>query len=329
MRIAINGFGRIGRTVFKRALQNKINVVAINDLTATKTLAYLLKYDSVYRTYDADIKVNKNSLVVNGKEIKVLAEKDPANLPWKKLNVDFVVESTGFFTDRKGASRHLSAGAKKVLISAPAKKPDVTIVPGVNENELKKEHKIISLGSCTTNCLAPIAKVLNDSFVIKKGFMTTVHAYTNDQKILDVPHHKLRRGRAAALSIIPTTSGATKSVVEVIPELKGKLDGLAMRVPVACGSVVDFVAEVKNAVDVARVNNAFKVAAKGKLKGILDYTEDELVSSDIIGNPHSSVVDGLSTMVLGNNLVKVLSWYDNEWGYSCRMVDALKLIAKK
>lgn len=329
MRIAINGFGRIGRTVFKRALQNKINVVAINDLTATKTLAYLLKYDSVYRTYDADIKVNKNSIVVNGKEIKVLAEKDPANLPWGKLNVDLVVESTGFFTDRKGASRHLSAGAKKVLISAPAKKPDVTIVPGVNEKELKKEHKIISLGSCTTNCLAPVAKVLNDSFVIKKGFMTTVHAYTNDQEILDVPHHKLRRGRAAALSIIPTTSGATKSVVEVIPELKGKLDGLAMRVPVACGSVVDFVAEVKNAVDVARVNNAFKVAAKGKLKGILDYTEDELVSSDIIGNPHSSVVDGLSTMVLGNNLVKVLSWYDNEWGYSCRMVDALKLIAKK
>ena len=329
MRIAINGFGRIGRTVFKRALQNKINVVAINDLTATKTLAYLLKYDSVYRTYDADIKVNKNSIVVNGKEIKVLAEKDPANLPWGKLNVDLVVESTGFFTDRKGASRHLSAGAKKVLISAPAKKPDVTIVPGVNEKELKKEHKIISLGSCTTNCLAPAAKVLNDSFVIKKGFMTTVHAYTNDQEILDVPHHKLRRGRAAALSIIPTTSGATKSVVEVIPELKGKLDGLAMRVPVACGSVVDFVAEVKNAVDVARVNNAFKVAAKGKLKGILDYTEDELVSSDIIGNPHSSVVDGLSTMVLGNNLVKVLSWYDNEWGYSCRMVDALKLIAKK
>lgn len=329
MRIAINGFGRIGRAVLKRALQNKINIAAINDLTDTKTLAYLLKYDSVYGVYDADIKAKKDSIVVNGKEIRVFSEKDPANLPWEKLKVDIVVESTGLFRDREGASKHLDAGAEKVLISAPAKKPDITIVPGVNEKNLRKEHKIISLGSCTTNCLAPIAKVLNDNFVINKGFMTTIHAYTNDQKILDLPHKDLRRARAAALSIIPTTSGATQSVVEVIPELDGKLDGLAIRVPVACGSLVDFVAELNKSVDVGRVNSAFKSAAKGKLKGILAYTEEEIVSSDVIGNPCSSIVDGLSTMVLSDNMVKVLSWYDNEWGYSCRMVDALKLIAKK
>jgi glyceraldehyde 3-phosphate dehydrogenase len=328
MRIAINGFGRIGRSVFKIGLERGFDFVAINDLTDPKVLAYLLSYDSVYGRYDKKVEAGPNYIKVNGKKIQILNEKDPERLPWKKLGVDVVIESTGFFTDREGAQKHIKAGAKKVLITAPAKNSDVTIVPGVNDEKLKKEHKIISMGSCTTNCLAPVAKVLNDEFGIKQAFMTTAHAYTNDQMILDVPHKKLRRGRAAAINIIPTTSGATQSVAEAIPELKGKMDGLALRVPVACGSIVDFVAELNKKVTVKEINNALKKAASGKLKGILEYTEDEIVSSDVIGNKSSSVVDGLSTQVIGEsgNLVKVLSWYDNEFGYSNRMVDLLKML---
>ena len=328
MRVAINGLGRIGRAVLKIGLEKGVNFVAVNDLTDIKTLSYLLKYDSVYGNYDKKVSTGSDFIKIEKKKIKVFAEPNPENLPWKKLGVDVVVESTGLFTDREDAAKHLSAGAKKVLISAPSKNPDVTIVLGVNLNKLKKEHKIISMGSCTTNCLAPLAKVLDDSFGIKRGFMTTVHAYTNDQRILDVPHKKLRRGRAAATNIIPTTSGATISVAEAIPSLKGKMNGLALRVPVVCGSIVDFCAELKKKVSVEEVNNAFKKAEKGKLKGILQYTEDEIVSSDIIGNSHSSVIDGASTQVLGN-LVKVLSWYDNEYAYSCRMVELLKFIEEK
>jgi len=325
MKIAINGLGRIGRAVLKIALEKNVNVVAVNDLIDTKTLAYLMKYDSVYGNYDKKVEAGKDFLKINNRKIKVLAEPDPEKLPWKKLGIDIVIESTGFFADREGAGKHLKAGAKKVLISAPAKNSDVTVVLGVNENKLKREHKIISMGSCTTNCLAPLAKVLNDSFGIKKGFMTTVHAYTSNQNILDSPHKKLRRGRSAGVNIIPTTSGATKSVAEVIPELKEKINGLAMRVPVACGSVVDFVAELNKKVTKEQVNKAFKKASAGKMKGILQYTEDEIVSSDIIGNSYSSVIDGISTMVIGN-IVKVLSWYDNEYGYSCRMVELVKML---
>lgn len=326
MKLAINGLGRIGRLVLKICLEKGIDIVAVNDLCDVKTIAYLLKYDSVYRNYDKKVETGKDFLKINGKTIKVFSEENPEKLPWKKLGVDVVIESTGFFEDK--AYKHLKAGAKKVIISAPSKKCDVTIVLGVNEEKLKKEHKIISMGSCTTNCLAPVAKVLNDNFGIKKAFMTTVHAYTNDQKILDVPHRKLRRGRGAAVNIIPTTSGATTSVAEVIPELKGKMDGLALRVPVACGSIVDFVAELNKKITKEDVNNAFKKAASGKMKGILQYTEDEIVSSDIIKNPNTSIIDGLSTQVLGNgntgNLVKILSWYDNEYAYSCKIVDLIK-----
>ena len=325
MKVAINGLGRIGRAVLKIGLERGINFVAINDLTDAKTLSYLLKYDSVYGNYDKKISTGDGFLKINGKKIEMFSESDPENLPWKKLGVDIVIEATGFFTDRQGAEKHLKAGAKKVIISAPAENPDITIVLGVNHNKLKKEHKIISMGSCTTNCLAPAAKVLNEGFGIKKGFMTTVHAYTNDQKILDVPHKKLRRGRGAAINIIPTTSGATTSVAEVIPSLKGKMDGLALRVPVACGSIVDFVAELNKKITTKQVNSVFKKIANGKLKGILQYTEDEIVSSDVIKNTHSSIIDGKSTQVIGN-MVKVLSWYDNEWGYSCRMIDLLKML---
>ena len=323
MKIAINGLGRIGRLVLKIGLERGLDIVAVNDLTSVQNLAYLLKYDSVYGNYNKKIEAGKDFLSINGKKIKVFAEKDPENLPWKALKVDVVVESTGLFEDE--GYKHLKAGAKRVIISAPSKKCDLTIVLGVNEEKLKKEHKVISMGSCTTNCLAPLAKVLNDKFGIKRGFMTTVHAYTNDQKILDIPHKKFRRGRAAAVNIIPTTSGATTSVAEVIPELRGKLDGLAMRVPIVCGSIVDFVAELKKEATKEEINNALKSAASGKLKGILQYTEDEIVSSDIIKNPNSSIVDGLSTQVIGN-MVKVLSWYDNEYGYSCRVIDLLKRI---
>ncbi|MFZ5955401.1 MAG: type I glyceraldehyde-3-phosphate dehydrogenase [Nanoarchaeota archaeon] len=324
MRVAINGLGRIGRLVLKIGLERGIDFVAINDLTDPKTLAYLLKYDSVYGIYNKDVKSGEDYIQINNKKIRVFSKKNPEELPWKELKVDLVVESSGLFIDKEQSERHIVAGAKKVIISAPSKNPDVTIVLGVNEKNLNKENRIISMGSCTTNCLAPIAKVLNENFGIKKGFMTTVHAYTNDQKILDLPHKKLRRGRTAGLNMIPTNSGATQSVVEVIPELKGKLDGLAIRVPIACGSIVDFVAELNKDVSVGEVNNALKKYAS-KFKEILEYTEEEIVSSDIIKNSHSSIVDGLSTMVLGNT-VKILSWYDNEFGYSNRLVDLLRIL---
>lgn len=323
MKIAINGFGRIGRPVLKIALEKGLDVVAINDLTDTKTLAFLLQHDSVYHTYEKKVTYTNDSIIINNKKIKVFSETDPNKLPWKKLGVDVVIESTGRFTDKEEALKHIKAGAKKVIITAPAKNPDVTIVLGVNDKDLKKEHKIISMASCTTNCLAPLVKILNDEIGIENGFMTTAHAYTNDQKILDLPHKDLRRARAAALSIIPTTSGATKAVIEVIPELKGKLDGLAMRVPVPNGSIVDFVAVLKRKTTKEEVNNLFKKYAKGKLKGILDYTEEEIVGMDIVKNANSSIVDGLSTQVI-DKTVKVLSWYDNEWGYSCRIVDLIK-----
>ncbi len=322
--IAINGFGRIGRAFFKVALEKKLNIVAINDLTDTATLAYLLKHDSVYRKYKEKINYTKNSIRVGNKTFKVYGERDPENLPWKQLKIDVVLEATGFFRDKKGANKHIKAGAKRVLISAPAKNPDVTIVLGVNDAKLKKSHKIVSMASCTTNCLAPIVKILNDKFGIKSGFMTTVHAYTNDQKILDVPHKKVRRGRAAALSIIPTSSGATSAIGEVIPAMKGKLDGLSMRVPVPNGSIVDFVCVLKKNVTKEQVNNTLKLAAKGKLKGILEYSEEELVGMDVVGNPSSSIVDSLSTQVVNGNNVKILSWYDNEWGYSNRLADVIK-----
>lgn len=325
MKIAINGLGRIGRPVLKIALEKGLNVVAVNDLTDSETLAYLMRYDSVYGLYDKKIVVGKDFFKIAGKKVRVLAEPSPEKLPWEKLGVDIVVESTGAFTDKEKASLHLKAGAKKVVISAPGKNPDVTVILGVNNKNLKKEHKIISMASCTTNCLAPVAKVLEDNFKIKKGFMTTVHAYTPTQKILDAPTKKLRRGRAGAINIIPTTSGATTATCETLPKLRGKIDGLAFRVPVACGSIVDFVAELNKKSSVKQINNTFKKAASGKMKGILQYSEDEIVSSDIIGNSHSAIVDGLSTQVLGN-IVKVLAWYDNEYGYSCRMVDLLKML---
>ena len=326
VRIAINGFGRIGRAVFKIALEKGLNIVAINDLTSVDNLAYLLKYDTVYRRYDRKVEAKGKNLVVNGKKIPVFGETNPENLPWKKLKVDIVAECTGFFAYREGASKHLKAGSKRVLISAPAKDPDITVVKGVNDYKLKRQ-KIVSNASCTTNCFAPIVKVPNDNFGIRKGFMTTVHAYTGDQRILDGPHKKWRRGRAAAMSIVPTTTGAAKAVCEVLPEMKGKLDAIAMRVPVADGSIVDFVAETDESVTAEEINKTFMKASKGKMKGIMEYMEEEIVSSDIIGNPHSCIIDGLSTRVNGN-MVKVLGWYDNEYGYSNRMVDILKTMAK-
>ena len=324
MNVAINGFGRIGRHVFKICLEKNVNVVAINDLTSPSNLAYLLKYDSIYGVYDKNISYGEDWIRVGNKKVKVLSEKDPEKLPWREMKVDAVVESTGFFTDRDGAMKHINAGAKKVIISAPAKNPDITICPGVNMDKLKKSDKIISVASCTTNALSPVAKILNDEFGIKKGLMTTVHAYTATQALMDGPNKKMRRGRSAVLNIVPTSSGATDAVTEVIPELKGKIDGVAMRVPVACGSIVDFVAELKKDVDVKKLNNTFKKYSNGKMKGILEYTEDEIVSSDVIRNPHSSIVDGTCTQVLGNNFVKVLAWYDNEYGYSNRMVDVIR-----
>jgi len=328
-RVAINGFGRIGRLVFRAGMRNKkINFVAVNDLTDAETLAHLLKYDSVHGILDAKIKAKDNSIFFNGKEIRVFAEKDPEKLPWKKLNIDVVVESTGIFTTKEGAEKHIKAGAKKVLISAPFKGKDFvkTIVIGVNEKDYdKKKDNIISLASCTTNCLAPLVKVLNDNFGVEKGFMTTVHAYTNDQRILDLPHKDLRRARATNLSIIPTTTGAAKSVAETIPELKGKLDGMAMRVPVADGSITDFVAVLKKEANAEEINRIFKSAAEKSLKGILQYTEEPIVSIDVVGNPHSAIFDSQLTKVSGN-LVKVIAWYDNEWGYSCRMIDFIKMM---
>jgi glyceraldehyde 3-phosphate dehydrogenase len=325
VKIAINGLGRIGRAVLKIALDKKLEVVAVNDLASIESIVYLIKYDSVYGNFSGKVERGSDFIKINNKKIKVFSEKDPEKLPWGELGVDVLIESTGAFTDREGAEKHLKAGAKKVIITAPGKNPDFTVVLGVNEDKLKKEHKIISMASCTTNCLAPIVKVLNDNFKIEKGYMTTVHAYTNDQVILDIPHKKLRRGRAGAINLIPTSSGATTSVIEVIPELKGKLDGLAIRAPVACGSITDFVAVLKKPVIKDQINGALKKASQTSMKGILFYSEDELVSSDIIGNPNSSIVDSLLTQANGN-LVKVLSWYDNEYGYSNRVIDLIKLL---
>lgn len=330
-KVGINGFGRIGRNVFRAALGNPaVDIVAVNDLTDAKTLAHLLKYDSVHGILNAEVKADGNDIVVNGKTIKVLAEKDPANLPWKDLGVEVVVESTGRFTARDKAAAHLTAGAKKVVISAPAKNEDITIVMGVNQDKYDAaKHHVISNASCTTNCLAPFAKVLHDSFGIKRGLMTTVHSYTNDQRILDLPHKDLRRARSAGMSIIPTTTGAAKAVALVLPELKGKLNGFAMRVPTPNVSVVDLVAELDKTVTAEEINAALKKAAEGELKGVLAYCDEPLVSKDFNGNPNSSIVDALSTMVIEGNLVKVVSWYDNEWGYSNRVVDLIGFIAKK
>jgi len=328
VRVAINGFGRIGRMVFYAGFDDEdIEWVAFNDLTDTKTLAHLLKYDSVHRHFPGDVSYTNDGLVVNGKFIKVLAEKDPEKLPWKDMNVDVVVESTGFFTEREGAQKHITAGAKKVLISAPGKGVDITVVKGVNEHLYdKSKHNIISNASCTTNCLAPIVKVLQDHLGIVHGFMNTTHAYTADQRLVDAPHKDLRRARSAAVSIIPTTTGAAKTVGEVITELKGKLDGVSFRVPVPDGSIVDFTCEVKKDTSIEEINALFKNAANNQLKGVLEYTEDPIVSADIIHNTNSCIFDSALTNVIDKRFVKVVGWYDNEWGYSCRMVDILKIL---
>lgn len=331
VKVGINGFGRIGRLVFRAALNNpEIEVVAVNDLTDAKMLAHLLKYDSVHGTLEEEVTVDGDSFVVAGKRVKVLAERDPAQIPWKDLGVEIVVESTGRFTNRADAAKHLEAGAKKVVISAPGKEEDITIVMGVNEEKYDPaNHHVISNASCTTNCLAPFAKVLHEKFGIKRGMMTTIHSYTNDQQILDLPHKDFRRARAAAQSMIPTTTGAAKAVALVLPELKGKLNGMAVRVPTPNVSLVDLVAEVEKEVTVEEVNAALKEAAEGELKGILAYNELPLVSSDYNHTTVSSTVDGLSTMVMEGKMVKVLSWYDNEYGYSNRVVDLVEYIAKK
>ena len=331
LKVAINGFGRIGRLVVRAARTRKapIDFVAVNDLTDAATLAHLLKYDSVHRIWhEASGKAVDGNLVVSGDKIAVSAERDPSKLPWKALGVDVVLEATGHFTDRDKAALHLAAGAKSVLVSAPAKGADITFVMGVNDHLFdKRKHQVFSIGSCTTNCLAPVAKVLEDSFGIDHGFMTTIHAYTNDQNILDLPHKDLRRARAAGLSMIPTSTGAAKAISEVLPVLKGRLDGMAVRVPVMDGSLVDLVVKVKRSVTKEEINAAMKAAAEGPLKGILEYCEDPIVSNDVIGNPASSVFDSLSTNVMQGDMVKVLSWYDNEWGFSNRVVDALLKLA--
>ncbi|MBZ0221080.1 MAG: type I glyceraldehyde-3-phosphate dehydrogenase [Candidatus Methylomirabilis sp.] len=332
VRVAINGFGRIGRNILRASLGNldKIEFVCINDVTDAPTLAHLLKYDSVFGKIPAEISVKGSSLILNGKEIKVTAERDPAKLPWKELNVDIALECTGLFTSRDKAEAHITAGAKKVIISAPAKNEDITICLGVNhESYDPKKHNIISNASCTTNCLAPVAKVLNDRFGIVKGLMTTVHAYTNDQRILDLPHKDLRRARAAALSMIPTSTGAAKAVSLVLPELKGRLDGMAIRVPVPTVSVVDLTAELSKAATADDINSAFLEASNSSLKGVLEYTEELLVSVDFKGNPHSSIFDAQATKVIGEKMAKVLAWYDNEWGFSCRMRDVVLYMAGK
>ena len=330
IKVGINGFGRIGRNVYRVIAEREgIDVVAVNDLTDARTLSILLKYDSVHGKFRGDIDSKENAIIVKGKDVRLTKEKDPAKLPWKELGVEVVIESTGIFTKRADCEKHLEAGAKKVILSAPAKdRLDATIVMGINENVLKPEHKIVSNASCTTNCLAPLAKVINDNFGIEKGLMTTIHAYTNDQKVTDLVHSDLRRARAAAINIIPTTTGAAKAIGEVVPELKGKLDGMAMRVPVADGSVTDLVALVKKKVSIEEINKIIKAASENELKGILEYCEDPIVSSDIIDNGHSCIFDSLSTYVVGDNLIKVIGWYDNEWGYSNRVVDLIELIAK-
>ena len=330
VKVAINGFGRIGRMVY-RAMMNdpQINVIAINDLTDTKTLAHLLKYDSVHGRINADIKTTEHSLIINGKEITVFAQKDPLQLPWRQLDIDVVVESTGFFTKRADASKHLQAGAKKILISAPSADADITIVKGVNEHLYdKNKHHIVNNASCTTNCLAPIVKVIDDNFGIERGFMTTVHAYTADQRLVDAPHNDLRRARSAAMSLIPTTTGAAKSVAEVIPHLKGKLDGISIRTPVPDGSFTDFVCVLKKSVTKEQVNWLFSEVAKYHLAGIIEYTQDPIVSVDIVGNPHSCIIDAALTNVIDGTFLKIGAWYDNEWGYSNRMVDVIKVMWK-
>ncbi len=333
VKVGINGFGRIGRQVFKAMRDlygDLLEVVAVNDITSPDVLAHLLKYDSNYGRFNGTVEVQGSSIFVDGKEIRVLAEKDPANLPWKDLGVQLVVESTGVFTDAQKAAAHLQAGAKKVIITAPAKNEDITIVLGVNEDKYDPEkHHIVSNASCTTNSVAPVAKVLHDNFGIEYGFLTTVHAYTNDQRILDLPHKDLRRARAAALSIIPTTTGAAKAVALVIPELKGKFDGIALRVPTPTVSISDFVVTLQKPVTRDEVNGAFKAAAEGRMKGILGYTEEPLVSVDFKGDTRSAIVDGSLTMVIGERTVKVLVWYDNEWGYSVRVADLAALMARK
>jgi glyceraldehyde 3-phosphate dehydrogenase len=329
-RIAINGFGRIGRMVFRIGWDNpQLEFVTINDITTPKTLAYLLKYDSVHGIWNHEIEYSDNSIIVDSREIPVFTERNPALLPWKKFDVDIVVESTGLFRQRMKAALHLDAGAKKVLISAPAIDPDGTFVIGVNEKDYDPEkHTIISIGSCTTNGLAPVTKILWDNFGIEKAFMTTIHAYTNDQKILDLPHKDLRRARAAGMSIIPTTTGAAKAISLVIPELKGRFDGMAIRVPTPDGSVIDLVANLSKEVTVDEINDVFKKASQNSMKGIIQYIEDPIVSIDIVGNSHSSIFDSLATMVMGkkSNMIKILTWYDNEYGFSNRMIDMLQIM---
>ncbi|MFH1447646.1 MAG: type I glyceraldehyde-3-phosphate dehydrogenase [Candidatus Micrarchaeota archaeon] len=336
MKVGINGFGRIGRLVFRAALEkgvlgNGFDVVAVNDLTDAKTLAHLLKYDSVHGVLETNVTAEGDRITVGDHSFKVVSERDPAALPWKDLGVNAVVESTGRFRDREGASKHVTAGATKVIISAPAKDPDITIVLGVNENEYDSgKHHIISNASCTTNCLAPMVKVLNENFGIEKGYMNTIHSYTNDQCILDFPHKDLRRARAAGVSMIPTTTGAAKAIGEVMPDLKGKLDGLSIRVPLPDGSITDLTSVLKQEVSKEEINEAFRKAADGELKGILQYVEDPIVSCDVVGNPHSSIFDSGLTYVLGNknSVVKTLSWYDNEWGYSNRTVELAMMVGK-
>jgi glyceraldehyde 3-phosphate dehydrogenase len=332
LKVGINGFGRIGRNFLRAAREKgaKIDIVAVNDITDARTLAHLLKYDSVLGKFAGDVSFDDDGLIVDGNRLKVLAERDPANLPWKELGAEIVVESTGLFTDREKAAKHLEAGAQKVIISAPAKGEDVTIVLGVNEGDYKpSDHHVISNASCTTNCVVPMAKVLGDAFGIERGFMTTVHAYTNDQNLLDLPHKDLRRARAAAINIVPASTGAAKASALALPELKGKMDGLAMRVPVPDGSVTDLVCVLKRDVTVEEVNEAFRTAAgSGPLKGKLLYTDEPIVSSDIVGTPYSCTFDSLATMAIGN-LVKIIGWYDNEWGYSNRLVELVELVGSK
>jgi glyceraldehyde 3-phosphate dehydrogenase len=332
-KVGINGFGRIGRLALKAIIQRcggKVEVVAVNDLTDAKTNAHLFKYDSNYGIYPGKVEAKDDGIIVDGRSIKVLAEREPAKIPWRDYGVDIVIESTGLFTQANKAAAHLQGGAKKVIISAPAQEEDISIVLGVNEGQYDQvKHRIISNGSCTTNCIAPVVKVLHQNFGIVHGLMTTIHAYTNDQRILDVFHRDLRRARAAAINMIPTTTGAARTVTVVIPELKGKLHGIAIRVPVSVVSLVDFVADLKRKVSVEEVNDAFHKATEGELKGILEYCDQPLVSSDFKGNPASAIFDALSTMVIDGNLIKVLAWYDNEWGYSCRLADLVAYIVKR
>lgn len=328
VRVGINGFGRIGRLVLRAGIDDPdLEFPAINDITDANTLAHLFKYDSIHGRFKGSVKAGKDDIEVNGRKIRIYAEKDPSNIPWDKHDIDIVIEATGLFRKREQAEKHLKGSVKKVLISAPAKGHDGTFVQGVNFDQYDPaKHNIICIGSCTTNCLAPVVKVLHDAFGIDRAFMTTIHAYTNDQRILDLPHSDLRRARAAALSMIPTTTGAAKAISEVIPEMKGKIDGVAVRVPTPDGSLVDLVAELKKEITAESVNAAMKMAANGPMKGVLEYSEEPIVSIDVVGNPHSSIFDSLSTMVLGKNMVKVFSWYDNEWGFSCRMIDMLKMM---